>query len=44
MAARKKRNDKMFKLMKVLIVFLVIDFANREILFQMSLPHLKMIE
>ena len=31
-------------LMKVLAVFLIFDFATREILFQASLPHLKMIE
>ena len=31
-------------LMKVLAVFLIFDFATREILFQMSLPHLKLIE
>ena len=42
--ARKKRNDDFTLLMKVLSVFLIFDFVTREILFQASLPHLKVME
>ena len=40
----KKCNDDLQTLIKVLLVFLIFDFATREFLFQLSLPHLKMIE
>jgi hypothetical protein len=41
---RKKRKDDFIMLMKVLGVFLIFDSLTREFFFQLSLPHLKMIE
>ena len=49
-ALRKKRrvhqkcNEDLQALVKVLLVFLIFDFVTREFFFQLSLPHLKMIE
>ena len=42
--ARKKRKDDFIMLMRVLGVFLIFDSLTREFFFQLSLPHLKMIE
>ena len=40
----KKCSEDLQTLVKVLLVFLIFDFATREFLFQATLPHLKMIE
>ena len=40
----KKFNEDLQTLVKVLLVFLIFDFATKEFLFQATLPHLKMIE